>query len=90
MIRAVCFDRNSFSAECLERICTETMGRVGGFLTDPSLVNCIESFPDGTLWLSRTGCRVPRHVYNCYSDIHRFIAANAVFGRRPGTHVLND
>lgn len=87
MIRAVCFDRNAFRAECLERISTETMGRFVGFLADPSLVNCVESFPDGTLWLSHTGGSIPCHVYNCHSDIHRFIQANAVFGRRPGTHV---
>lgn len=80
MIRAVCFDKNSMKADTIERICTETMGRLGGFLTDPSMVNCIESFPDGRIYFSYIGKRVPKTVYNCHNDVNLFIQANSGFG----------
>ncbi len=80
MIRAVCFDKNSFKADTIKRICAETMGRLGGFLTDPSMVNCIESFPDGTIYFSYTGQMVPKTVYNCHDDVNLFIQANSGFG----------
>lgn len=80
MIRAVCFDKNSMKADTIERICTETMGRLGGFLTDPSMVNCIESFPDGRIYFSYIGKRIPKTVYNCHNDVNLFIQANSGFG----------
>ena len=80
MIRAVCFNKKSFAAHVIKRICAETKGVMGGCLTDPALVNCIESFPDGTIYLSYVGNNMPKNVYNCKDDINRFIQANKNFG----------
>lgn len=80
MIRAVCFNKKSFAAHVIKRICAETKGVMGGCLTDPALVNCIESFPDGNIYLSYVGSNMPKNVYNCKDDINRFIQANKNFG----------
>ena len=80
MIRAVCFNKKSFSPHVLKRICEETKGIMGGCLIDPALVNCIESFPDGNIYLSYVSSNIPKNVYNCKDDINRFIQANKNFG----------
>lgn len=76
MIRSVCFSRHIFRQEMLKRICRETKGQMAGFLTDPSMVNCIESFPDGSIYYSFAPKQMPSHVFNCQGDINRFIQAN--------------
>lgn len=80
MIRAVCFNRKFFTLEALRKICAETMGKWGGYLTDPSMVNCIESFPDGSIYFSFTEKIVNKNIYNCQDDINKFIQANIQYG----------
>ena len=82
MIRAVCFNRHSFRSDTLRRICTETCGRLAGCLTDPSMANCIESFPDDSIYLSFISGRIPAHVYDCKGDIDRFIQVNNRINRK--------
>ena len=79
MIRAVCFNRKSFATDKLKDICEKIKGKFGGCLTEPSMVNCIESYPDGSIYLSWTG-QVPHNVYDCRNDINKFIQANSQFG----------
>jgi hypothetical protein len=40
------------------------------------MVNCIESFPDGSIYYSFAPKQLPAHVFNCQGDINRFIQAN--------------
>ena len=82
MIRAICLDKKSFETDTIERICSETKGKMGGFLTDPSMVNYLESFPDGYIYLSYIGEVVPKNVFNCRNDVNLFIQANSVFGKK--------
>ena len=59
----------------------DTKGKLGGFLTDPAMVNCVESFPDGHIYLSYIGGSVSKHIYNCHNDMNRFIQVN-MYGKK--------
>lgn len=79
MVRAVCFNRKAFSAKVLKHICMQVGCQFQGFLTDAAVVNCVESFPDGSIFLSYVG-RVDKKTINCHSDIKRFITINTLYG----------
>lgn len=79
MIHAVCFERKALTDAVLGRICRETGACGGGRLVDEALVNCIESMPDGTVWLSFMR-DVPSGVVNCGCDVERFIQVNRHYG----------
>ena len=46
------------------------------------MANCIESFPDGSIYLSFISGRIPAHVYDCKGDIDRFIQVNNRVNRK--------
>ena len=83
MIHAVCFHRASLTYAALEDICRAIGTRSHGRLVDESLVNCIESMQDGTVWLSFMDT-VPPDVYDCGADVERFIHVNRTYGNIRG------
>ena len=81
MIRAVCFNRKSFDPKNIERICLQTGCQYRGVLTDTAMTNCIESFPDGSIYLSYIR-QVGKHICNCRNDLSKFIQLNRSFGKK--------
>lgn len=81
MIRAMCFNKLAFSLKEIERICRETGGTFGGCLGEAERVNCIESFPNGDIYLTHAANH--KNVVNCHNDIEKFIYVNR-YGKKPG------
>ena len=81
MIRAVCFNRKAFNWDMLQHICSQIGCRFQGYLTDAAVINCIESFPDGSIYLSHVSS-VNKRMVNCHSDIDKFITINTRYGRK--------
>ena len=79
MIRAVCFNRDVFRRDILDKIVRRTKGMMTGNLITEGPVNCIESFPDGSLCYSFTtpGELAGRQVTDCGCDIERFMDVNS-------------
>lgn len=81
MVRAVCFNRKALNLNVLNRICAQLGCEFQGYLTDASMVNCIESFPDGTVYLSYVH-HVNNRMVNCQADVQKFITVNNVYGSK--------
>lgn len=79
MVRAVCFNRKAFDSKVLNQICAQIGCNFLGYLTDSSAVNCLESFPDGSVFLSYVG-QINKQIINCHSDIDKFITINTHYG----------
>lgn len=78
MINAVCFNPHVFNPDTVERITSSTGGEVAGYLGDPSVANCIRSFPDGSLYYGHVSEDTPvsKRTIDCRHDIERFIYVN--------------
>lgn len=81
MIRAVCFSADVFRKEVLERILDATGATWGGWMAEDIQPNCLESFPDGSMYYSCCTDGVPDKVVNCHSDVGRFIYVNG-YGKK--------
>lgn len=76
MIHAVLFNPSAFDKEGLEEIIRRTGGHYEGAITT-SVYNCLESFPDGSLYKSFTSPDADSDgLVNCHNDTELFIRVN--------------
>jgi len=84
MVRAVCFNKKAFTDEGFLDLLNRLEAEDGGTLAFTRPVNCVESFPNGTLCRSHTERDWPglySAVINCDDNIEKFIYVNS-YGTR--------
>lgn len=83
MIKAVCFNPDVFKIDVLRKIEQETGGTWLGYLGESFQVNCIESFPDGSLFFSYCWPEeaARSNMMDCQHDIQKFIYVNS-YGKK--------
>lgn len=84
MVRAIIFGQKAISEEGFARMLRETGAEDGGTICFTLPVNCVESFPNGTLCRShvdRKGRVFPNAAIDCGEDMERFLYVNS-YGRR--------
>lgn len=77
MIRAICFNKMALAEEGFKELLIRLKARDGGTITFTA--NCVESFPDGTLYRSyyeHNQTMEMLHVTNCGDDLEKFVYVN--------------
>lgn len=84
MVRAVCFNKKAFTDEGFIGLLNQLKAEDGGTLTFTRPVNCVESFPNGTLCRSYAESDMLGTLstaINCGEDIELFVYVNS-YGTR--------
>lgn len=79
MIRAVCFNKNVFRWDMLNKVILRIGGIWSGNLVREGPVNCIESFSDGRVYYSYCNRQEVGKgtVTDCGEDLEKFIYVNS-------------